>query len=173
MQNSLIAQPAERYFPTKETFECISNCTMVRNHSSALFATRVSQCHIVWRNTKKYTPTQSLTDAHFVARCLSKGATFVVIKVIHLLQKDFQCSYCDERFGCKEQAKNHERKHHTNELNYECSICGRKFVSKNVMTEHIKSSHWGRRRRKVSQSNILGTAILLSVVRVDQLPWKK
>ena len=72
MQNSLIAQPAERYFPTKETFECISKYIMARNHSNALFAARISHKNLHWKHMKTFIPIQSLMDVLFAARCLSK-----------------------------------------------------------------------------------------------------
>ncbi|XP_045781616.1 zinc finger protein 62 homolog isoform X8 [Maniola jurtina] len=80
----------------------------------------------------------------------SMEALRVHTKRDHLLERPFECGFCDERFFRRGDMKNHMVKH-TGSREYQCDVCDKKFGRKTTLKEHMRI-HMDDRRFKCVRS---------------------
>ena len=65
------------------------------------------------------------------------------IRVVHLKEKRFSCSFCGKRFGTKTAQQSHEVSKHNNAAlaRFQCKTCLKRFYSANDYDRHITHRH--------------------------------
>ncbi|XP_070505290.1 zinc finger protein 91-like [Chironomus tepperi] len=62
-------------------------------------------------------------------------------RFVHMNQRNFNCDFCDKKFGKKSGLDRHVLTVHKKEKNFNCEECGKAFGEKGQMTKHIQLVH--------------------------------
>lgn len=102
----------------------LKNAVMLRRHKAALHKT----------------DEQAFTCETCGKKCPSKGALIGHRRIKHLLEANFNCSFCDKKFKQKIDLKEHEATHRGIDL-YKCEWCGAGFKLGGSFRAHRKNAH--------------------------------